>query len=100
MRTFVPGASVVHTHSFGGTNEGTEVLLEDDVVKITAVLLRSSTLEGSGANKSKNSDMYGAPMDKIHLLLLFCRGSSYSLHHFLYINSIVAYSRAMQVCIY
>lgn len=67
----MPGASVVHTHSFGGSvgssNEGTqarsEVLLEDDVVKITAVLLRpqtSSTNEGIGAKKSKNFDDYNA----------------------------------------
>ncbi|KAG0614312.1 hypothetical protein M758_6G167300 [Ceratodon purpureus] len=62
MRTFVPGASVVHTHSFGGSvglsKEGagaqSEVLLEDDVVKITAVLLRpqtSSINEESGGKK-------------------------------------------------
>lgn len=61
----MPGASVVHTHSFGGSigssKEGTgalsEVLLEDDVVKITAVLLRpqtSSINEESVATKSKN----------------------------------------------
>lgn len=69
MRTFVPGASVVHTHSFGGSarssDEGaavhSEVLLEDDVVKITAVLLRpqaSSTDEGVSAKRGKNSDIY------------------------------------------
>lgn len=69
MRTFVPGASVVHTHSFGGSvgsrNEGTkaqaekssEVLLEDDVVKITAVLLRSQTSLPSD-KKSKNFDVH------------------------------------------
>lgn len=67
----MPGASVVHTHSFGGSscssNEGTEtqseVLLEDDVVKITAVLLRprtSSTNEGTSPKKSKNFDVHNA----------------------------------------
>ncbi|XP_024394982.1 tRNase Z TRZ3, mitochondrial isoform X2 [Physcomitrium patens] len=67
MRTFVPGASVVHTHSFGGSvgsrNEGTkaqaekssEVLLEDDVVKITAVLLRSQTSLPSDKKRSKRA---------------------------------------------
>lgn len=89
MRTFVPGASVVHTHSFGGSNEGSEVLLEDDVVKITAVLLHSSAFGGTGTKKSKSFLMLLA----LQLMLLedlwrkfthtaFCRGSSYSLHHF------------------
>lgn len=69
MRTFVPGASVVHTHSFGnsvgsskeGTGTQSEVLLEDDVVKIIAVLLRpqtSSIDEEIAAKKSKNFDVF------------------------------------------
>ncbi|KAG6543814.1 hypothetical protein Mapa_014654 [Marchantia paleacea] len=45
MRTFIPNSSVVHAHSFGGekepaTSEDTVMLLEDECVKISAVLLR------------------------------------------------------------
>ena len=57
----MPGASVVHTHSFGGLKQGngaqSEVLLEDDVVKITALLLRPQTHEETGVKKSKNFDV-------------------------------------------
>lgn len=67
MRTFVPNASIVHTRSFGGWDgsapcasrgfEGqsgisAQVLLEDEVVKITAVLLRPQISEINGASTS------------------------------------------------
>ncbi|CAM6036402.1 unnamed protein product [Sphagnum compactum] len=67
MRTFVPNASVVHTHSFGPTlSQGSAsqpqkfatVLLEDDVVKISAVLLwpESSEVKGTIRSQDKRDD--------------------------------------------
>ncbi|CAK9882365.1 unnamed protein product [Sphagnum jensenii] len=67
MRTFVPNASVVHTHSFGPTvsqssasqpQKFATVLLEDDVVKISAVLLwpESSEVKGTIRSQDKRDD--------------------------------------------
>jgi hypothetical protein len=91
MRTFVPGSSVVHTHSFGGSvgslNERTEgqseVLLEDDLVKITAVLLRpqtSSVNEETSSKKSKNFDVFSAPVITVSDICESapCRGRTFS----------------------
>ena len=62
MRTFVPNASVVHTHSFGGPGgievkseaSGAQVLMEDDVVKITAVLLKPYSLAAKGGSQARS----------------------------------------------
>lgn len=62
MRTFVPNASVVHTHSFGGPGgievkteaSGAQVLMEDDVVKITAVLLKPYSLDAKGGSQARS----------------------------------------------
>lgn len=71
MRTFIPGSSVVHTHSFGNESQesaaepprtgdssavldgDTLMLLEDEVVKISAVLLRPGSEELSPGNPGK-----------------------------------------------
>ncbi|BFI40606.1 ribonuclease Z [Marchantia polymorpha subsp. ruderalis] len=50
MRTFIPNSSVVHANSFGGdleqaTGEDTVMLLEDECVKISAVILRPTKLK-------------------------------------------------------
>ncbi|KAL3682128.1 hypothetical protein R1sor_000150 [Riccia sorocarpa] len=57
MRTFIPNSSVIHARSFGGkegplssghtstTSAGTVILLEDEVVTISAVILHPSSIE-------------------------------------------------------
>lgn len=59
MRSFIPNAAMVHTHSFGGTTDDNRadssnsgivrsptnpiVLIDDEVVKISAILLHPSS---------------------------------------------------------
>ena len=57
MRSFIPNAAMVHTKSFGGTDESTVlarckllddpiVLVDDEVVKISAIILQPHCFEG------------------------------------------------------
>ncbi|XXG45828.1 hypothetical protein AAC387_Pa02g0805 [Persea americana] len=67
MRSFIPKAAVVHTHSFGSASRPSDagtftdpiVLIDDEVVKISAILLRpscSNTLNSAAGMLEENWD--------------------------------------------
>lgn len=72
MKSFVPNAAMVHTRSFGPSSSSSEtsmpeqskftdpiVLVDDEVVKISAIILQPSCMEGSKhlSKTPKNNDV-------------------------------------------
>ncbi|MED6208935.1 hypothetical protein PIB30_049775 [Stylosanthes scabra] len=64
MQSFIPSAAMVHTKSFGGTDETTVlagckqldspiVLVDDEVVKISAIILQPHRIEGQALSPSE-----------------------------------------------
>ena len=71
MKSFIPNAAMIHTHSFGqapGSNGAPVpdlkkfsdpiVLVDDEVVKISAILLRPSCLKGSETVTEEPNTLY------------------------------------------
>jgi ribonuclease Z len=67
MKSFIPHAAMVHTKSFGSDNVGLVdankfidpiVLINDEVVKISAILLRPSQSQGSALKPGDMSVIY------------------------------------------
>ncbi|EOA32301.1 hypothetical protein CARUB_v10015563mg [Capsella rubella] len=79
MRSFIPRAAMVHTRSFGpslntsdstpqiGSSKPTDpyVLVDDEVVKISAILLEPSRLEESGSKTGETSVVYVCELPEI-----------------------------------
>ncbi|XP_010487479.1 PREDICTED: zinc phosphodiesterase ELAC protein 2-like isoform X2 [Camelina sativa] len=81
MRSFIPRAAMVHTRSFGpslNTSDSTPqigsskppmdhyVLVDDEVVKISAILLEPSRLEESGSKTVETSVIYVCELPEIN----------------------------------
>ncbi|XP_010465640.1 PREDICTED: zinc phosphodiesterase ELAC protein 2-like isoform X3 [Camelina sativa] len=81
MRSFIPRAAMVHTRSFGpslNTSDSTRqfgsskppmdhyVLVDDEVVKISAILLEPSRLEESGSKTGETSVIYVCELPEIN----------------------------------
>lgn len=76
MRSFIPRAAMVHTRSFGPSlttpqsglskpKDDAYVLVDDEVVKISAILLEPSHLEESGSKPGETAVIYVCELPEI-----------------------------------